>query len=95
MLRTGHPARQPHGARPVPGLSAATSRLPDDAQENPVHPDLYLTIYRQQMHRLEQRLEIQCATDARGEALRPTPRRHPHLPHLPHLPLHRRTAAHR
>ncbi|WP_199424574.1 hypothetical protein [Actinotalea solisilvae] len=72
---------------------AATTRLPDDAQEIPVHPDLYLTIYRQQMRRLEQRLEIQCATDARGAGTRRQERRH--TPHLPHLPLHRRSAQHR
>lgn len=57
-----------------------------------MHPDLYLTIYRQQMRRLEHRLEIQCATDARSGTSPRSPRRHPHLPHLP---LHRRSAEHR
>ncbi len=55
-----------------------------------MHPDLYLTMYRQQMRDLERRLVLQQATDLRVPARRH--RLHVHRP--AHLPLHLRKTAH-
>lgn len=85
---TGRPVHQPSGARPAPRLPSATRRLPDDAQETPVHPEMYLRIYRQQMVDLERRLERQHSAEERGP-VRPH-RGHAHR--VIHLSLHRRGA---
>lgn len=55
-----------------------------------MHPDLYLTMYRQQMRDLERRLAQQQSAE-----LRVPPRRHrPHTHLAAHLSLHLRRAAH-
>ena len=65
--------------------------LPDDVLENPVHPDLYLKIYRQNERELEQRLLQRFAADERaaGGQRKARGRRVAHLLHhrkdTPHL----------
>jgi hypothetical protein len=64
--------------------------LPDDVQEIPMHPDLYLKIYQQQERELEQRLLQRYAAEQRGSARPHRSKGHRVL----HLPIHRRAADH-
>jgi len=43
-------------------------------QEDPVHPDLFLVVYRQQERELEHRLEHRRSQSARGDAPERRPR---------------------
>ena len=56
---------QPRGRDPSARLSCGYPPLPDDVQENRVHPELYLKIYWQNQRELEQRLVRRYAAEER------------------------------
>lgn len=56
------------GAQPATAVVRGYPPLPDDVQEDPMHPELFMRIYAQQERELEQRLLRRLAAQGRSSA---------------------------
>lgn len=54
------------GAQPATAAVRGYPPLPDDVQEDPMHPELFMRIYAQQERELEQRLSRRLSAQGRG-----------------------------